>query len=398
MYKISFAFISLLLVVFCLILYSKDMQVAGVIDSVRKDGFITIICDSELAVTEYQVYNDGKLLLGTIKSPEKIGITGSNFRYMALFTAADNSLASLLRPGLQIVIVNPDRAFDKALVPEQFQHKTEYRERIISRVDGREMALVAEGKFFLGSSYGDSDESPEQQVYLPDYYIDIYEVSNADYKAFTDSTGTKIPADWKGKVSRDGAFTDTYYGSLPVIVSYHEAVKYARWTGKRLPDEKEWEKAARFPAVIDKPGQLSVYTWGYSFRDGISNTSEFWIDENTGENLKLTVKQRYNLQSLIKGYIPVNVYEPAAVSYYGCVHMDGNAQEWTESWYRAYENNYAKDKKFGTQYKVIRGGAWFTTRKEARVTDRKIGGIPDLYTDRIAGFRCVRNTAPGDRK
>jgi formylglycine-generating enzyme required for sulfatase activity len=78
--------------------------------------------------------------------------------------------------------------------------------------------------------------------------------------------------------------------------------------------------------------------------------------------------------------------------------MDGNAQEWTDSWYRAYENNYTKDKKYGTQYKVIRGGAWFTTRKEARVTDRKIGGIPDLYTDRIAGFRCVRNAAPGDRK
>ncbi len=388
----------MLLMMFCLLLYSKDFKVAGVIDSVRKDGFITVICDAELNGTEYTFYNDNNLLLGKIKSPERIDITGGRFRYVAIFTAELNIPVSLLRPGSRIVIENPERGFDKALVPEQFRHKTEYRERIISSVDGREMALVSEGKFLLGSSYGDSDEAPEQEIHLPDFYIDIYEVSNSDYKAYTDSTGACVPADWKGNCEKDGSFISTYYSSLPVIVSYHEAAKYARWAGKRLPDEKEWEKAARSPSGIDKPGQLSVYTWGYGFREGISNTSEFWIDDRTGENLKLTIRQRYNLRVLPKGYIPVNIYEPAAVSFYGCVHMDGNAQEWTDSWYRPYENNYTKDKKFGKQYKVIRGGTWFTTRKESRVTDRKIGGIPDLYKDRIAGFRCVRNAVPGDRK
>ena len=398
MYKMRFIFISLILLIFSLFLYSKEIKVAGVIDTVRKDGFITIICESELTDTEYVVYNGSEILLGSIKSAERINITGGRFRYMAVFTAGVNVPVSLLRPGLHIVIVSPERSFDKALVPEQFRHKTEYRERIFSPVDGREMALVGEGKFLMGSSYGDTDESPEQEIYLPDYYIDIFEVSNADYKAYADSTGAKVPSDWKAKCNRDGSFTDIYFSSLPVVVSYHEAVKYARWAGKRLPDEKEWEKAARSPSGVDKPGQLSVYTWGYSFRDGISNTGEFWIDDKTGENLKFTVSRKFNLQAIVKGYLPVNVYEPAAVSYYGCVNMDGNAQEWTDSWYRPYENNYSKDKKFGTQYKVIRGGAWFTTRKEARVTDRKIGGIPDLYTDRIAGFRCVRNAAPCDRK
>lgn len=387
-----------MILTFCLLLYSGDFMVAGVIDSVRKDGYITVTCDAELAGTDYSVYISNNVKLGRITSPEKIETTGRGNRYIAVFIPDANAQTSLLRPGLQVVIISPEKAFDKDLVPEQFQHKTEYRQRIITPVDGREMVLVSEGKFMFGSSYGDSDETPEQEIYLPDFYIDIYEVSNADYKAYLDSTGAGIPAGWKNKCARDGSFVDIYFSSLPVIVSYHEAVKYARWAGKRLPDEKEWEKAARSPSGIDKPGQVSVYTWGYSFRDGISNTAEFWTDETTGANLKLTIRQRFNLNELVKGYIPVNIYEPAAVSYYGCVHMDGNAQEWTDSWYRPYENNYNKDKRYGTQYKVIRGGAWFTTRKESRVTDRKIGGIPDLYTDRIAGFRCVKNAAPGDRK
>lgn len=398
MYKMRIFISSLLPVVFCLLLYSKDIQVAGVIDSVRKDGFITIICDAELSGTEYTVYNGNQVFIGKISSPEKIDNQDGRFRYIAVFSPDTTSGQQLLRPGLHIVIVSPERDFDKALVPEQFRHKTEYRERITTPVDGREMTLIPEGKFLLGSSYGDSDETPEQEIFLPDYYIDIYEVSNSDYKAYTDSTGNRIPDYWKGNYGRDGSFTDIYFSSLPVIVSYYEAAGYARWAGKRLPDEKEWEKAARSPAGIDKSGQNSVYTWGYVFRDGISNTGELWVDEKTGENLKLTIRQKYNLQALTKGYIPVRIYEPSALSFYGCVHMDGNAQEWTGSWYGPYDNNNSKDKKFGKQYKVIRGGAWFTTRKEARVTDRKIGGIPDLHKDRIAGFRCVRNVTPTDRK
>lgn len=394
----KFIVVFMILAVFCIFLYSKDMEVAGVIDSVRKDGYVTLTCESGLQQTEYSVFDYRDVLLGKIISPEKIGAEGKRLRYMAKFIAEANIPLSLLRPGLRIVLVTPERSFDRALVPDQFQHKTVYRDRIISSIDGREMVLVGAGKFLFGSSHGDSDEFPEREIYLPDFYIDVYEVSNSDYKAFIDSTGQAMLSCWKDRCSKEGFFTDTYFSSLPVIVSYHEAAAYARWAGKRLPDEKEWEKAARFPSGIDRPGQLSVYTWGYVFREGISNTAEFWADERTGENLKLTIKQRYNLQTIIKGYIPVNLYEPSAVSYYGCVHMDGNAQEWTDSWYRAYENNYHKDKRFGTQYKVIRGGAWFTTRKEGRVTDRKIGGMPDLYKDRIAGFRCVRDAAPGDRK
>ena len=398
MYKLRLLPISLFCILFCLLVYADEIQIAGVVDSVRKDGFITITCETELTESEYSVYDSNNFLLGKISSHEKIGVKGKAFRYIAVFKPGLNTRAELLRPGLYIRIVSKEQGFNRALVPDQFQHKTEYRERITSPVDGREMVLVAEGKFFLGSSFGDTDESPEQEIYLPDFYIDIYEVSNSDYKAYIDSTGSTVPESWNGKCGKDGTFADVYFSNLPVIVSYHEAVKYARWTGKRLPDEKEWEKAARSPSGIDKPGQLAVYTWGYGFRNGMANTGEFWDDESTGENLKFIIKQKYNLDIISKGYIPVNIYEPAAASYYGCVNMDGNAQEWTDSWYKPYQNNYNHDKRFGTQYKVIRGGAWFTTRKEARVTDRKIGGSPDLHTDRIAGFRCVRNAAPGDRK
>ena len=77
--------------------------------------------------------------------------------------------------------------------------------------------------------------------------------------------------------------------------------------------------------------------------------------------------------------------------------MDGNASEWTSSWYNGYENSRKSSKKYGTQYKVIKGGSYNLGRNEARVTDRKIGGIPDLYRDRISGIRCVKDITDNDR-
>jgi formylglycine-generating enzyme required for sulfatase activity len=60
--------------------------------------------------------------------------------------------------------------------------------------------------------------------------------------------------------------------------------------------------------------------------------------------------------------------------------------------------NNKNNKKFGEQYKVIRGGSFFLPKNDSRITDRKTGGIPDLYKDRIAGFRCVKNVAENDKK
>lgn len=378
--------------------YSGGYRVIGKIETVRKDGYVTVLCAEMLHDTEYTVLNGEELVIGRINSIERLQDKDGFYRYIARFTTADKVPEGLIRSGAGVILKSPDREVDSDFIPNRFSEKNIYRDKIITSVDGREMVLIQEGDFNMGSSYGDMDEFPEHTEYLPDYYIDKYEVSNNDYRAYADAEGISYPAYWKEFLTPSGTFTDVYFSQLPVIVSYTEAESYSKWAGKRLPDEREWEKAARFPLETDKTGQVSVYTWGYEFKDGISNTGEFWTDDKTGENLKFTIKQRFGLQVLTKGLIPVNIYEPVSVSYYGCAAMDGNAQEWTSSWYRAYKGNTVKDKKYGTQYKVIRGGSWFTSRKEARVTDRKIGGIPDLKSDRIAGIRCAKAVSDNDRK
>jgi formylglycine-generating enzyme required for sulfatase activity len=298
---------------------------------------------------------------------------------------------------MTVISIKPDKSIDSRYDKKPYIERIEYKKEIISSIDKREMLLVRSGKFLMGSASGEKDEFPESIEDLPDFYIDKYEVSNSDFKQFLDETAGHYPDYWNNKLGSDGEFTSEYFRDLPAIVTYMEAAKYAAWCGKRLPDEKEWEKAARRPLDSEKKNMDNVYTWGNDFVEGISNIREFWENDNTGKNLKETVKKEYKLEKLNKGYIPVKIYEPSAVSYYGVVHMDGNALEWTESWYEAYKNNHFRDKRFGNQYKVVRGGSYFLPEKNSRVTDRKIGGIPGLEKDRMAGFRCVKDVSPMDR-
>jgi len=75
--------------------------------------------------------------------------------------------------------------------------------------------------------------------------------------------------------------------------------------------------------------------------------------------------------------------------------MAGNAREWTSSWYQPYKGSGTRQgsqyRKYGKQYKVVRGGAWYSSRYELRVSNRETGGAPNLHTDNTAGFRCVKN-------
>ena len=136
----------------------------------------------------------------------------------------------------------------------------------------QDMALIPAGKFWMGRTVTlvvdsinirprDSyDDVPATNIYLDAFYIDKYEVTNADYAKFLAAKGGKAPWHWaQGKIPKG---EDKY----PVVnVNWFEATDYCKWVGKRLPTEAEWEKAAR--------GGLEgkIYSWG----DDDIDTGEF---------------------------------------------------------------------------------------------------------------------------
>ena len=101
------------------------------------------------------------------------------------------------------------------------------------------MILIPAGEFLMGSPEGEgnNNEHPQHKVYLDAFCIDKYEVTNAQYKQFMRATGHKAPSHWD-----DDRYNQP---NQPVVgVTWHDAAAYAKWAGKRLPTETEWEKTA----------------------------------------------------------------------------------------------------------------------------------------------------------
>lgn len=192
-------------------------------------------------------------------------------------------------------------------------------------------------------------EMPPQTVFVGDFEITTFEITNAQYNACVaagacQQAGRNIAAD--STIGYDpGFFADDY----PVVgVSWHDASAYCSWAGGRLPTEIEWEKAAR-----GSDGRR--YPWG--------NTFESW---------------RANLDT---GYpTGVGSYWDGA-SPYGVMDMAGNVFEWTTT---SVADNY-----------VLRGGGWSKYYFRGRTTDRGTQ-LPASYTNYDIGFRCVRANAAFD--
>lgn len=224
-----------------------------------------------------------------------------------------------------------------------------------------EMVLVPAGPFLMGSLDGQPDERPPHQVILPAFYIDKFEVTHEQYAAFIQATGHKPPIDWPG-----GKMPAALARHPVVNVSWADADAYARWAGKRLPTEAEWEKAAR-----GTDGR--VYPWGNQ-ADKKSATSEQTKDGKHSD-----------------GQIcPVGSF-PDDVSPYGVMDMAGNAWEWTADWYGPYPGNDSLELEFGKKFKVIKGGGAInyygvpeTRRSAARTRSLPYGTYESL------GFRCAK--------
>lgn len=232
--------------------------------------------------------------------------------------------------------------------------------------DPVEMVIIPAGSFIRGSAEGQGrkDEQPRKKIYLNAFALDKFEVSNQQYQKFVEETLHKTPFNVYG----DGSlFEESDIAELPVVqVTWHDAVDYCFWAGKRLPTEAEWEKAAG--GTKDQ-----IYPWGNS--EEIETPANF-DGEWRGKQTLLDVTTL-----------------PQGASPYGIYHMAGNVREWVEDWYAAdyYEmspNRNPKGPDTGI-LKVIRGGSWRSFLPDLRVASRGKGGFA-LKTHGI-GFRCARD-------
>ena len=250
-------------------------------------------------------------------------------------------------------------------------------ERLPDEIDYKGlMVLIPAGEFVMGADDREENERPAHKVPLPDYYIDKYEVTNAQYKQFCDATGQTPPLNpvWATKSLRTQDYFNAY-ADMPVIgVSWDEATAYCtRGVGKRLPSEEEWEKAASWGRGATRPRQ---WPWGEQF-----------------------VEKRANVEN----DRPVRVKEfEAGASAYGVLNMAGNVSEWVDSFYLPYPGNNGTGEigdenyraSYGRQYRVTRGGTFVgaadtvrTSRRDAKPPDSRTR--PDDNKDWLIGFRCA---------
>ena len=220
------------------------------------------------------------------------------------------------------------------------------------------LVSIPAGTFSMGSA--GSSEMPLHRVRVGAFLMDRAEVTNAQYQAFCEATDRTLPVFWGIERFRCGAD----FPAHPVVgVSQYDAEAYARWAGKRLPTEAEWEYAAR--------GGLEGLK--YDLADTVAT------DE---ANFKTSGND---------GTMPVASYRPNG---YDLCDMVGNVREWTADRWGVWKGDPGEVVHDPTgpaegRWRVIRGGGWFSGVSCNTVTVRNV--LPRHWTDFNVGFRCARD-------
>ena len=296
------------------------------------------------------------------------------------------------------------------------------------------MVWIPGGTFQMGSEEGQPDEKPVHEVTVEGFWMDQYELTNAEFEKFIKATGyvtiaerkpkqedfpdappealvpgsivfTPPPGDvplhdhmawwryvpganWRHPEGPDSTITGRE--KQPVVhVAWFDAVAYAKWAGKRLPTEAEWEFAARGGK------EKLTYIWGNEKTPDGKWMANIWQGKFPNGN---------TLQDGFKSQSPVGSFPPNG---YGLYDMAGNVWEWTTDWYMP--DYYAKSPKMNPQgpqesydpnepgvwKRITRGGSYLCTEAYCwgYRPAMRMKTSPDTGLNHT-GFRCVRNGPP----
>ncbi len=236
------------------------------------------------------------------------------------------------------------------------------------------MVYVEGGVFMMGTNSGEADERPAHRINVGDFYMDKFEVTNVQFANFLKEYGSdKVKeGSYSGRPlfeerrerifsDRDGKLAQRVlkgFENQPVRnVTWYGANEYARFYGKRLPTEAEWE----FAANGGQNGSQYLYA-------GSNDAGQVaWYQGNSNGNIYNVGKKRAN---------ELGLYD-----------MSGNVAEWCQDWYAP--NAYSSSNVNVTEQKVMRGGTYNSPVKDLEVTDRASAN-PDDRSGAV-GFRCVKD-------
>jgi ergothioneine biosynthesis protein EgtB len=325
--------------------------------------------------------------------------------------AEAGKIQSLVRLGLEHEMQHQELlVYDiKHLLCDQYDAERRQLPLITTPVEG--MAEFAGGLFWLGydqrpdlrpnGGFAFDNEKPAHQVFLQDFALDRALVSNADYLEFMRSGGyddyrwwfsegweTVTKEQWKAPLYwehhdriwliRDftGLHPAEEKGNEPVShVSFYEASAFAKWAGKRLPTEGEWEKAARAAGAetrgLGNAESYQMFPWG---------------------NGPVTDNRANLLENGYWNVAPIGSFAEGANAA-GCQQLIGEVWEWTTSDYVPYpgfksEFDEYNDKWFVNQ-KVLRGGSFATPQVHIRSTYRNFFHAHERWM--VSGFRCAQD-------
>ena len=260
----------------------------------------------------------------------------------------------------------------------------------VSAMDGMVLAYIPAGSFLLGESaerglaeclllYTSStcdrgwfaNEEPVHRVRLDAFYLDAYEVTNAQYAQCV-AAGGCVPPWESSSYTRPDYYGAAAYANYPVInVNWIQAASYCAWAGRRLPTEAEWEAAAR--------GGLegSLYPWGDVFDGTLANFCDL--------NCSFT----WSNPDYDDGYFDTAPLASYPANGYGVFDLAGNVGEWVADWEGAYPADEVANPTGAAEgeARVTRGGSWNYYGSYLRVAVRNPLS-PEAWNSNL-GFRCA---------